>query len=109
MPTPPRAGASRVQDSEAHDPSPAEPPLTSFLDLLAATECKSTAELDLLLYSSFDLEPWVLEGGPGHVVVTVRDRGVEVRFPCTTREFWEAVTLLEEEVRRRLEDAADDD
>jgi hypothetical protein len=83
---------------------PADVSLTDAAGLAAALGCETAAEVDLVLYAAFELDPYVVETGPQHVVVAVRDRGVEVRFPCTLAEFWASVARLEAEARQRLED-----
>ena len=76
--------------------------------LLAALGCQTPEDLNQMLYSAFDLDPYVAEAAPDHMVVAVRDRGVEVEFPCTPAELWDSVTQLEAEVLQRLEDAPED-
>lgn len=75
--------------------------------LLTVMGCQTAAELDLMLYGAFELDPCVLEATAEHVLVVIRDRGVAVPFPFTVDQFWEAVTGLEDEVMERLEDASD--
>lgn len=105
-PTPPRVPRHRADSSAGWAGDQRR--VTDFVGLLTAMGCETAAELDLMLYAAFELDPCITEVGLRHVVVTTRDRGTEVTFPCTLSEFWDAVSRLEDEARERLEDTPDE-
>lgn len=77
-----------------------------FDDLLAATSCRTPEEFDLLLYRSFDLDPYVVEVTPDAVTVGMLDSGIGMKFPFTIEQFWNSISEFETQVRRRVEDLA---
>jgi hypothetical protein len=98
----PEPRGDRARDAAATEP------VADFAGLLAVLECESPEELDLMLCTAFELDPCVIEVGPRHVVVAIRDRNDRVTFPCTVEDFWHSVCRLEWEAEQRLGDVPDD-
>ena len=80
-----------------------------FGELLSAANCDAVDQLDERLYGAFELDPSVLEVTAEAVVVGIRDLGISMPFPFTMDEFWHAITELEDQAQRRLEQRAHTD
>lgn len=77
-----------------------------FQELLWSTHCGSGDELERLLYDECVLDPTVLDVSEHGMVIRILDSGLELTFPITSDQFWEAVHDFDDQVQRRLEDGA---
>jgi hypothetical protein len=78
-----------------------------FCGLLRATRCRSEDELDHVLYDACVLDPTVLEVSEGGVVIRILDSGLELAYPFSTDDFWQAIHAFDDQVQQRLEQRAE--